>query len=181
MSRLGKTAIQIPDKVEISVVDGMVKVKGPKGNLEKPLPPSTSFKIEGKLLTVESDGVHPNARAFHGLARALIQNMVTGVSIGWKKELLLKGIGYRADVQGKKLVLSLGYSHPVEMQIPEGLTVEIIGKKKEELTISGISRELLGEFAANVRSKRPPEPYKGKGVRYKDERVKLKAGKRVGA
>lgn len=181
MSRLGKTAIQIPDKVEIKVVDGAVQVKGPKGALEKPLPPSTSIKIEDNLLKVDTDGSHPNSRAFHGLARALIQNMVTGVSTGWSKTMQMVGIGYRAQVNGKTLVLSLGYSHPVEMEIPEGLSVEILTKKADEFSISGISRELLGEFAANVRGKRPPEPYKGKGVRYKDERIKLKAGKRVGA
>jgi large subunit ribosomal protein L6 len=181
MSRLGKMAVQIPGGVEVSVVENNIRVKGPKGTLECQVPTGTSFQIEGDLLKVETDGKDSNSKAFHGLARALIQNMVTGVSTGWSKHLQMVGIGYRAQVEGKKLVLSLGYSHPIEMEIPEGLTIEILGKKQEEFTISGINREQLGEFAANVRAKRPPEPYKGKGVRYKDERVKLKAGKRVGA
>lgn len=181
MSRLGKTAIKVPTGVEIAVQEGIVKVKGPKGSLERPMPPGTSFAIEDGLLRVATDGKDPNSNAFHGLARALIQNMVTGVSTGWTKHLEMVGVGYRAQVNGNTLVLSLGYSHPVEMPIPEGLSVEVLGKKQEEFTISGISRELLGEFAANVRAKRPPEPYKGKGVRYKQERIKLKAGKRVGA
>jgi large subunit ribosomal protein L6 len=181
MSRLGKKPIQIPAKVEIACKDGVVTVKGPKGTLSRPMPPTTAFTIEGSTLRVQSDGSHSNAKAFHGLARALIQNLLTGVSEGFSKELALVGVGFRGEVKGKVLNLSLGFSHPVEMPIPEGLKVEIIGNKKDEILITGIDRDLLGEFTANVRSKRPPEPYKGKGVRYKDERVKLKAGKRVGA
>ena len=181
MSRLGKMAITIADKVEVSVSGDTVKVKGPKGELTQVLPPTTSIQIEGAQLTVQSDGKHGNAKAFHGLARSLIQNMVTGVSDGWSKTLELVGIGYRAEIKGQNLTLSLGYSHPVEMKVPEGLSVEVGGKKKELVTITGADRQLLGEFAANVRSKRPPEPYKGKGVRYSDEQVRLKAGKRVGA
>lgn len=181
MSRLGKKPIAIPDKVEVSVSGDTVKVKGPKAELTQVLPPTTTVQIEGKELTVLCDGSHPNSKAFHGLARSLIQNMVTGVSDGWSKTLELVGIGYRAEAQGQTLTLSLGFSHPVEMKVPDGLSVEVGGKKKEIVTITGADRQLLGEFAANVRSKRPPEPYKGKGVRYSDEHVRLKAGKRVGA
>lgn len=181
MSRLGKMAIKVPDKVEVSVSGDTVKVKGPKAELTQVLPPTTSIQLEGAELTVLCDGSHANSKAFHGLARSLIQNMVTGVSDGWSKTLELVGIGYRAEIKGQLLTLSLGYSHPVEMQVPVGLDVEVAGKKKELVTISGADRQLLGEFAANVRSKRPPEPYKGKGVRYSDEQVRLKAGKRVGA
>lgn len=181
MSRLGKKTIQVPAKVEVAVKDGVVTVKGPNGTLSRPMPLTTSFSIEGSTMKVETDGKHPNSKAFHGLARALLQNLITGVSTGWSKELALIGIGYRGEVKGNTLVLSLGFSHPVEMPIPKGLKVEVIGNKKDEIVISGADRDLLGEFTANVRSKRPPEPYKGKGVRYKDERVKLKAGKRVGA
>ena len=181
MSRLGKKPISIPDKVEVSVSGATVKVKGPKGEMSLDLPPTTSIEIEGKEITVLSDGSHANSKAFHGLARSLLQNNVTGVSDGWSKTLELVGIGYRAESKGNTLTLSLGYSHPVEMEVPAGLSVEVGGKKKEIVTITGADRQLLGEFAANVRSKRPPEPYKGKGVRYSDEHVRLKAGKRVGA
>ena len=181
LSRLGKMPVSIPGGVEVSVETDKIKVKGPKGSLQQPFPPTISAKVSDGNILVETDGNHPNSKAFHGLGRALIQNMVIGVSEGWTKELLLEGVGYRAKVEGNNLVLSLGFSHPVEMPIPEGLSVNVTGKKNEEVTITGADRDQLGEWAAKVREKRPPEPYKGKGVRYKDERVKLKAGKRVGA
>ncbi len=180
-SRLGNKPIQIPAGVEVKLEGRTVKVKGAKGTLSKPLPPSTSISIEGSNLSVKTDGSHDNCKAFHGLAWALIRNMIQGVTKGFLKELLLEGVGFRAKVEGKKLVLSIGFSHPVELPIPEGLKVEVGGKKQEEIVITGADREVLGEWVAKVRKSRPPEPYKGKGIRYKGEHVKLKAGKRVGA
>lgn len=181
VSRLGKKPIKVPGGVDVSLREGVVHAKGPNGTLQRALPQTTDLQVVDGEVLVTSQGGHPNAKAFHGLARSLVQNLVTGVSEGFTKELQLEGVGYRAKVEGKNLVLSLGYSHPVEMPIPEGLKVEVGGKKQEEVKITGADNELLGEWVAKVRRKRPPEPYKGKGIRYKGERIKLKAGKRVGA
>lgn len=181
MSRLAKKAIPVPAGVEVSQAGGLVKVKGAKGTLSRKLPPHTAMKLQDGKIVVSSAGSHPNTKAFLGLAWATIRNMVQGVTKGFTKELLLEGIGFRGKVEGKKLVLSIGFTHNVETVIPDGLKVEVGGKKSEEITISGADKELVGQWAAALRMNRPPEPYKGKGIRYKGEHVKLKAGKRVGA
>ena len=181
MSRIGKKIITIPTGVEI-VVDGRtVKVKGKKGELQFTHDPLITVVKNDQTIVVTRSSDDPHARSLHGLTRALINNMVVGVAEGFKKELEIIGVGYRAKVSGKKLVMNLGFSHPVELQIPDGLTAEMDKDKKNTLVISGIDKQLVGQFAANIRSFRPPEPYKGKGIRYSDEYVARKAGKSASA
>jgi large subunit ribosomal protein L6 len=179
MSRIGKQPITIPDKVTVTANNGTVVVKGPLGNLERPLHALVSVAVADGVVTVSRQNDGREARSLHGLFRALIANMVTGVTKGFEKKLELIGVGYRADVQGKKLVLALGFSHPINFPIPEGITVQV--DKQTRLSISGSSAERVGETAAEIRRLRPPEPYKGKGVRYADEVVRKKAGKAAGA
>ena len=175
MSRVGNRPIQIPSGVTINVGDDGIQVKGPKGELSCAVPEGISAKVEGEQLVLERPDDSKPSRAKHGLARALANNMVVGVSDGFVKKLDIEGVGYRADVKGKVLNLLLGFSHPVEMAIPEGLKVSVEANTK--VVIEGADKESVGQFAADVRKLRPPEPYKGKGVRYEDEHIRRKVGK----
>lgn len=174
MSRIGKKPIAIPAGVDVKLDGSTVTVKGPKATLTRDVHPNITVKVEGNEILVERPNDQKQNRALHGLTRSLVANMVEGVSEGFKKELEVNGVGYRAAVQGKKLTLTVGYSHPVEMEIPEGLTAEVNGNK---ITISGADKQQVGQFAAEVREKRPPEPYKGKGIKYADEHIRRKEGK----
>ena len=175
MSRIGNRKLEIPAGVEVTEENGIVKVKGPKGELTTTLTQGISVKVEGNTLEVirENDFF----KAMHGTTNANIHNMIIGVTKGFKKELEIVGVGYRFALKGNTIVISAGYSHPVEMQIPEGIKVE--SPSNTELTITGCNKELVGEFAANVRKVRQPEPYKGKGIRYKDEHIIRKEGKKA--
>ena len=175
MSRIGKMPIVIPEGVTVDMDGAKITVKGPKGTLTKEFSHEMNIKIEDGHIIVTRPSDNPTHRALHGLTRALINNMVIGVTQGFEKNLELSGVGYRAAVNGHKLVLTVGYSHPVEMDPGEDLKVEVPAPNK--IKISGISKEKVGMFAANVREVRPPEPYKGKGIKYADEVIKRKAGK----
>ncbi len=175
MSRIGKKPITLPENVEVNVVENNITVKGPKGQLEFAFNNELSVEINENVLTIVRPSETKFHRAIHGTTRALINNMIIGVSEGFKKELKMIGVGYRASMQGTKLVVLAGYSHPVEMEIPAGLTVEV--PKNTQIFVSGIDKQLVGEFAANIRGVRPPEPYLGKGIRYIDEYVRRKEGK----
>jgi large subunit ribosomal protein L6 len=167
--------VTVPAGVTVTVADGnVVTVKGPKGTLERALAPELTIKLEGTEVIVTRPNDIKRIKALHGLTRSLIQNMVTGVSDGYAKVLEVNGVGYRAAKQGKKLVLNLGYSHPVEMEDPEGLETVVEGNK---ITVKGISKEKVGQYAAEIRGKRAPEPYKGKGIKYADEVIRRKVGK----
>lgn len=179
MSRIGNKAITIPAGVEIDITAGNeVTVKGPKGSLTRQFSDLMEIKQEENVITVVRPNEEKHTKQLHGTTRALLNNMVEGVSNGFAKTLELVGIGFRSAVSGKKLTLNVGYSHPVEFEIPEGLKAEC--KSATEIEISGIDKQLVGEFAANVRAVRKPEPYKGKGIRYKDEYVRRKEGKTAG-
>jgi large subunit ribosomal protein L6 len=175
MSRLGKTPVLVPKGVEVKVVDGVVLVKGPKASLSELLQEGFAIRMEGDQLFVDIEKETDNSLAFQGLIRALVRNMVDGVSKGFEKRLSLVGVGYRAALQGDVLDLQLGFSHPTQIAIPQGLTVSV--EKSTLVIISGSDKQCVGQFAASVRAIRPPEPYKGKGVRYENERVRKKAGK----
>ena len=179
MSRIGRLPVSLPEKVEVNVSKASVDVRGPKGGLNFVLPKHVSVKVEGGQVLVERDGDDRVARSMHGLCRNQIANMVKGVSIGFVKELEINGTGYRAEVKGKELHMALGYSHPVIYPLPEGISAEVDGKRTR-LTLSGIDKQLLGNTAAKVRSFRPPEPYRGKGVKYAEEKIKRKEGKSAG-
>lgn len=177
MSRIGRKPVTIPQGVTIDVAkDNTVTVKGPKGTVTKTLPQDMTIVIEDGLLLVKRPTDSNHHRALHGLSRALLQNMVTGVTEGFKKDLELVGVGYRAVMQGDALDLSLGYSHPTVIQPPENITF-VVKKGGRAFSVSGIDKELVGEVAAKIRALRPPEPYKGKGIRYHGEFVRIKAGK----
>ncbi|MBU1194598.1 MAG: 50S ribosomal protein L6 [Proteobacteria bacterium] len=178
MSRIGKKPVQLPDKVQFALNGDMISIKGPKGNLERQLHPAVNVEINDNVVTVSTDPDDKKKVALQGLFRSLISNMVTGVSTGYEKKLILSGIGYRAEVQGKKLVLNIGYSNPVNFDLPEGIDASV--DKNTEISLSGINKETLGQVAANIRALRPPEPYKGKGIMYSDERIIRKAGKTAG-
>ncbi|MGE5195781.1 MAG: 50S ribosomal protein L6 [Anaerolineae bacterium] len=175
MSRLGKTPIPLPKNVEIKVSDGIIHVKGPKGTLSYPIIKGISLKVENELVMIEKDQAVTLPRPTHGLYRATINNMVVGVSKGFEKRLSLIGVGYRAAVQGQMLDLQLGFSHPTQLKIPSSVQVAV--DKSVLIIITGIDKQAVGQFAAAVRAKRPPEPYKGKGIRYENEYVRKKAGK----
>lgn len=176
MSRIGKKPVAIPAKVQIDVDGQAVKVKGPKGELSMVAHPSMKVNVEdGTLHVVRPDDEREN-RALHGLTRALINNMVTGVTQGFKKTLLIEGVGYHAELKGKDLLLFVGYSHPVAFPAPAGISF-VVGERGVSINVEGIDRQLVGQVAANVRKVRPPEPYGGKGIRYSDEVVRRKAGK----
>jgi len=175
MSRIGKLAITIPENVDINSNDTKLTVKGKFGTLTTELPDGITIRKENETLKVERKKETKRVRALHGLYRTLINNMILGVSEQFNLTLVLKGVGYRAAVQGKEIVLSLGYSHPVKIQIPEEISVEVI--KNTTVNLKSCDKELLGLFAANIRSWRQPEPYKGKGILYKDEQIIRKAGK----
>ena len=175
MSRIGNKVITVPAGVEVSIVDNFATVKGPKGELKQQFDKDMTFNIEGNEITVVRPSDSKRHRTVHGTTRAILANMVEGVSAGFKKELELIGVGYRAQMQGKKLVLSVGYSHPVEFEEIEGITLGVEGNTK--VSIEGINKEVVGQYAAKVRAVRPPEPYKGKGIRYVGEYVRRKEGK----
>ncbi|MBQ7035189.1 MAG: 50S ribosomal protein L6 [Clostridia bacterium] len=176
MSRIGRKPITIPAGVEVKVdSDNTITVKGPKGTLTKTMHPDMTIAVEGAEILVTRPDDEKEHRALHGLTRTLIANMVEGVTNGYSKELEIKGVGYRAQLQGKTLNMNLGYSHPVIMEPIDGITIEVPAQNR--VIISGIDKQLVGHFAANVRFKRPPEPYKGAGIRYVGEVVKHKEGK----
>jgi large subunit ribosomal protein L6 len=175
MSRIGKLPISIPTGVEVKTGAADVQIKGPKGTLSRALPPSVSVGTEEGNIVVSRKGDEKSDKAMHGLARALIQNMVRGVTDGFKKELEVIGVGYRVNVQGKTLTLELGYSHPILYPFPEGIDIKV---EKNLITVLGADKEKVGQVAAEIRGFRKPEPYKGKGVRYVGERVRTKVGKR---
>lgn len=176
MSRIGKLPIPIPAKVAVDIQGQHISIKGPKGNLERELPSLISVTSDGENLQVSPDNNSRIARQRHGLCRTLVANMVEGVSKGFEKRLQIQGVGYRAQAQGKTLTLNVGYSKPVEMTMPEGIDVAV-ENKNVEIAISGIDKEMVGNVAAKIRAVRPPEPYKGKGIRYFGEVVRRKAGK----
>jgi large subunit ribosomal protein L6 len=176
MSRIGKLPVKIPGGVDVKVTGRMINVKGPKGQLSFEHPLMVKVAVKDGEAVVEREGDKLEARARHGLVRSLINNMVTGVSEGFTRNLEIHGVGYRAQAQGSKVVFSLGHSHPIEFDLPEGIKVEV-DKKQTRLTISGIDKQLVGQVAADMRALRPPDAYKGKGVRYAEERIRLKAGK----
>lgn len=178
MSRIGKKPVQLPDKVQLALNGDMISVKGPKGNLERQLHPAIEIKVNDGIVQVTTDDTDQKKVALQGTFRSLISNMVTGVSTGFEKKLLLNGIGYRAEINGNSLTLNVGYSNPVDFKIPQGIQASV--EKNTEVTLSGIDKELLGQVAANIRGLRPPEPYKGKGIMYSDERIIRKAGKTAG-
>ena len=175
MSRIGKKPIPIPKGVTVKIAGDAVEVQGPKGKLQQPLPPGIAFKVEGDQLTATTLREDPLLGKFHGLARSLVANAVTGVTEGFKKELDIVGVGYRAELKGKEVHFALGYSHPVVFDIPAGIDVAI--DKQTHVTVTGIDRQLVGQVAANIRRLRKPDPYKQKGVRYTGEVLKKKAGK----
>lgn len=175
MSRIGKRPITIPSKVTVTINGSHVAVKGPKGELDRVLPSAVTVEQEGDTILVKRHDESRLSRQLHGLSRTLVANMVDGVSQGFQKRLEIQGVGYRAQVQGRNLVLSLGYSHPVQIEPPEGIQLAV--ENNTNVIVSGFDKELVGNVAAQIRDKRPPEPYKGKGVRYAGEAVRRKAGK----
>ena len=176
MSRIGKMPIAIPAGVTVDVAENnKVTVKGPKGTLERVLAPEMEVKVEGAEVTVSRPNDLKRNKSLHGLTRTLINNMVIGVTEGYEKKLEVNGVGYRAAKQGKKLTLNLGYSHPVEMEDPEG--VETVVEGTNVIFVRGIDKEKVGQYAAEIRDKRRPEPYKGKGIKYADEHIRRKVGK----
>jgi len=175
MSRIGRKRIPVPEGVEITIGEGQIQVKGPKGRLTGPVPPAIVAKLEDGHLVITREDEAKKTRSLHGLTRALASNMVTGVTEGFSKGLEIEGVGYRAEVSGDTLTLVLGFSHPVKMPIPDGLSVKANGPTS--LSVEGIDKEAVGQFAADIRRLRPPEPYKGKGVRYAGERIRRKVGK----
>ena len=177
MSRVGKKPIEIPTGVTVTASASSVSVKGPKGQLSMEMHPKVKVATEGNEVVCTRADDSRQSRAAHGLVRAHLSNMVTGVSTGFQRKLEINGVGYRAEVSGKKLVLQLGYSHPVEFPLPEGVTAAV---DKNTLVLSAIDKQLLGATAAKVRSFRPPEPYKGKGIKYAEETILRKAGKAAG-
>ena len=175
MSRIGKKPIPLPKGVNVTVREEAVEVKGPKGTLTQRLPPGVRFAVEGTTLVATTVGPDPELGKFHGLARSLVANAVAGVTDGFKKELDIVGVGYRAELKGKQVHFALGYSHPVIFDIPVGIDIAV--DKQTHITVTGVDRQLVGQVAANIRRMRKPDPYKQKGVRYTGEVLKKKAGK----
>jgi len=176
VSRIGRMPVVIPDGVEVSVDGSTVRVKGPKGEMTQTFRPEITIKLEEGVLKVERPSDAPRMRALHGLTRALIQNMVTGVSEGFEKVLQVEGVGYRPEMDGQDLILHVGYSHPVRITPPEGISFEA-DTRARLIKVQGIDKAMVGQVAADIRKVRPPEPYKGKGIRYQGEYVRRKAGK----
>ena len=175
MSRIGRMPIAVPAGVTVDIAENnKVTVKGPKGTLERVLPAEMDIKLEADVITVSRPNDIKKMKSLHGLTRTLIHNMIIGVTEGYVKDLEVNGVGYRAQKQGNKLVLALGYSHPVEMVDPEGIEVKVDGNK---ISVVGIDKEKVGQYAAEIREKRAPEPYKGKGIKYVDETIRRKVGK----
>jgi len=177
MSRIGKNPIDIPDGVEVKINGQEICVKGPKGELKWNYPAGIKVSIQDKKIVVERPSDSKLYKSLHGTTRSIIANMINGTSKGYKKVLQIVGTGYRAQVQGRKIVFTLGYSRPVEVTLPEGITAQV-DNRQVEITIEGIDKQLVGQVAANIRALRPPDPYKGKGIRYADEVIKLKEGKK---
>lgn len=175
MSRIGNKPITVPEGVEVKLDGQKITVKGPKGTLEKEMHKNMTVKLEDNIITVTRPNDEKENRSLHGLTRTLISNMITGVSKGYEKQLEVNGVGYRAAKQGKTLVLTLGYSHPVNMEEPEGITYEV--PNANSIIVKGIDKELVGQCAAVIRTKRPPEVYRGKGIKYVDEHIRRKEGK----
>ena len=176
MSRVGRKVITIPSGVELKQEGNKITVKGPKGQLEREFSPEITVKVENGEINITRPNDLPNIRALHGTTRAVLNNMIVGVSQGFEKKLELVGVGYRVQAAGNGLTLSLGFSHPVEIEPVEGITFKVEGNTK--ISVEGINKELVGQIAANIRAKRPPEPYKGKGVKYADEQIRRKEGKK---
>lgn len=176
MSRIGKKPIEIPGNVTVDIQGSTIQVKGPKGELSWICPDTMSLSFNGGAISVERAGDTKSERALHGLTRSIITNMVTGVSQGYKKVLDIVGIGYKAQVSGDKIMLSLGYSHPIEFQLPPGITASS-DQKQVQITLTGVDKQQIGQVAASLKSLRCPDAYKGKGVRYSGQRIKLKVGK----
>jgi large subunit ribosomal protein L6 len=179
MSRIGKKPIPIPQGVKVLVEGEIVRAEGPKGKLSQPVPRGLNARVDDGRVVVTREGDQRTVRALHGLTRALLANMVTGVKDGFERKLDIVGIGYRAQAQGRNIQLSLGYSHPVIFPLPEGITVEI--DKQTAITLRGADKALLGQTAARLRALRKPDPYKGKGIKYSDEVIRRKVGKKAGA
>jgi large subunit ribosomal protein L6 len=177
MSRIGKLPIEIPASVDVQVEGGVVRVKGPKGELSQKVSTDLSFEREDSRFLVKRPTDRKDHRALHGLTRSLINNMVTGVTEGFEKRLEIQGVGYRAQLKGKGLELALGYSHPVNVDAPDGIEFEV--PMPTQVIVRGIDKQAVGEIAARIRKSRPPEPYKGKGIRYVGEQVSRKVGKRA--
>ncbi len=175
MSRVGKSPIEVPSGVTVDIKGRKVEVSGPRGELSRKFSRDMSIKLEENILTVSRPSNGKEHRSLHGLTRSLLANMVTGVSQGFEKELEIVGVGYRAEMQGEKLILRVGFSHLVEMVLPEGISIELEGANK--IKVKGIDKEAVGQMAAEIRAVRPPDSYKGKGVRYAGEVVRLKPGK----
>ena len=179
MSRIGKKELPLPKGVEVRQEGNSVFVKGPKGSLTTPIVTGISMKVENNVVKFERKDDEGKSRAFHGLMRALVANNVKGVSEGFKRELDIVGVGYRAEVKGKEVVFQLGYSHPVRFPVPEGIDITV-DAKTGHITITGIDKQKVGQTAAEIRSLREPDPYKGKGIKYSDEIIRRKAGKAAG-
>ncbi len=175
MSRIGRKPIVVPAGVEVTVNENVVTVKGPKGQLEQAISADLTVEVAEGVVNVTRPSDHRDHRAQHGLARTLIANMITGVTAGYEKKMQLVGVGYKAEKKGKTLVLNLGFSHPVELEDPEGITTEV--PSATEVVVKGIDKALVGNYAANIRAWRKPEPYKGKGIKYVDEVIRRKEGK----
>jgi len=181
VSRIGKKPVPVPQKVKISISGGTVSIEGPKGKIARDFRPEVEVKYaeSTKAIQVNRRSDEPFARAYHGTTRAHLANMIKGVTDGFERALSIVGVGYNAKVQGKKLSLQVGFSHPYDLQIPEGVVIEV--PQPTRIVVKGVDKQKVGEFAARVRKVRPPEPYKGKGIRYEDERVIKKAGKAFGS
>jgi large subunit ribosomal protein L6 len=176
MSRVGKNPIQVPDGVDIAIQGNLVTVKGPKGQMTWNYPAEMKVSLQDGNIIVERPSDSKQSRSLHGTTRSIIANMVTGTSAGFRRVLEISGVGYRAQVQGQKITFTLGYSHPIDFNLPEGVTAQV-DKKQTQLTLEGIDKHLIGQVAANIRSLRPPNVYKGKGIKYAEESLRLKVGK----
>jgi large subunit ribosomal protein L6 len=181
MSRIGKKPIPVPKGVDVTIADGVVTVKGPKGTLQQRMPAAITIQQENGVLTVHRPSDDRQDRALHGLTRSLVANMITGVTEGYQRVLEIQGVGYRALREGKNIILQVGFSHPIRVTPPEGVTFEVLERRSandpQQVVVRGIDKQLVGEEAAKLRALRPPEPYKGYGIRYQGERVRRKAGK----
>ncbi len=175
MSRIGRKPVAVPKGVEVTVADGQLVVKGPKGTISRKVAPGIRFEHGDGEIVVQRGGDRPSERAYHGLMRALLANMVEGVTKGFERRLEIVGVGYKAEVKGNEVVFHLGYSHPIRYPFPEGVSIAV--QKDGKVIVSGIDKERVGQAAAEIRAFRPPDSYKGKGIRYENERIRLKAGK----
>lgn len=176
MSRIGQLPVVVPDGVDVKIKGSHVKVKGPKGELQHTFPPDMAISLDKGEVTVKRPTDEQTHRALHGMTRALINNMVVGVSSGFSKTLEINGVGYRAELEGRNLVLNVGFSHPVNIEPPEGIEFEVDDRTRQ-IVVKGYDKQMVGQIAAEIRKVRPPEPYKGKGIKYLDERIRRKAGK----